>query len=70
MYAIAEFNNNLTFDKGVYWVKPIFEKAPDYKPLFNNYNIAERNYQSLRRRLAKDKRWKNRIKPKLINLSK
>ena len=52
---MEEFKKNLTFDRGMYWVKPIFKKAADYKPLLNNYNIAEKNYQSLRRRLAKDK---------------
>lgn len=36
-------------------VKISSKKTPHYKTLLNNYNIAERNDKSLRRRLAKDK---------------
>ena len=65
---MEEFKKNLTFDRGMYWVKPIFKKAADYKPLLNNYNIAERNYQSLRRRLAKDKSLQEQYKAEINKL--
>ena len=48
-YAMEEFKKNLTFEKGMYWAKPISKKLLDYKPFLNDYNITERNYQSLRR---------------------
>ena len=67
-YALEEFKKNLTFDRGMYWVKPIFKKASDYKPLLYNYNIAEKNYKSLRRRLAKDKSLEEQYKAEINKL--
>ena len=67
-YAVDEFKKSLTFDRGMYWIKPIFKKAADYKPLLNNYNIAEKNYQSLRRRLAKDKSLEDQYKAEITKL--
>ena len=49
----------------MFWVKPIFKKKPDYKPILNNCNIAERNYQSLRRRLSKDKSLEEQYKAEI-----
>ena len=66
--AMEEFKKNLTFDRGMYWVKPIFKKAADYKPFLNNYNIAEMNYQSLRSRLAKDKNLEEQYKAEINKL--
>ena len=67
-YAMEEFKKHLTFKNGMYWVKPLFKKPPDYTPLLNNYNIAEKNYQSLRRRLAKDKSLEEQYKAEINKL--
>ena len=64
-YTIEEFKKNLAFEQVMYLVKPIFKKAPDYKPLHNNYSIAERYYQSIRRRLAKDKSLEEQYKAEI-----
>ena len=67
-YAMKEFKKNLSFERGMYWVKPIFKKASYHKPLLNNYNIAEKNYQSLRRRIAKDKSLEEQDKAEINKL--
>ena len=37
-YALDTFKDNLKFEEGSYWVKPLFKK--NYIPMLNNYNIA------------------------------
>ena len=46
-YAEKLFKNNLKFENGKYWVRPLYKK--DFIPMLNNYNIAMRRYKSLRR---------------------
>lgn len=63
-----QLNNSrktLFFKDGLYQVKPLFKKAPNYKPHLNNYNTAESNCQSLRRRLRKDKSLEEQCKAEI-----
>ena len=51
-FAQQQFKESIQYKDGKYYVKPLFKK--EFQPMRNNYKIAERRYNSLRRQLRKD----------------
>ena len=67
-YADDQFKKSIVFKDGRYWVTPLFKKKEDYKPMFNNYNIVEKSYRALRRKLSKNPKLEEGYKAEIQKL--